>query len=486
MKRFLTLFILLSLCLNSHAELKLKNIFSDGMVLQQNSKVAIWGSANPGALVTVQGTCTMEIAKCTADADGNWKVYVKTGPGSYIARNLVVKSGKESITVKDVLLGEVWLGSGQSNMEMMMDGQKYGYSDCPVRDAMKYIASAPAREKIRMFSVPRKQTYEVQDDCEGSWKGADSETIPEMSATGYFFARKLNEVLDVPVGIILSAFGGAKVESWMPEDILAGYGDDLSKDKIEKTFFMNRPYMAYNAMLAPLEGYTIKGFIWYQGCSNVAQYEEYPTRLADMVARWRKDWGDDNATLPFYQVEIAPCEGGHPQKEGVSLASLLRQAQHEAAKIIPNGDIITTNDLMDEYEAWNIHPSQKEPVGNRLAYLALHNDYGFTSLPCHSPEAVSAKLRDDKGNISIQFDNLGRTGINRHTGIKALEVQDADGLWHSITEAQYSMFTGGFSINCEGITDPQAVRYGWGDFNPGNLTDVYGLGFVPFYLEISK
>lgn len=484
MRKLFSILALVLLCSTANATLTLKKVFSDGMVLQQNTSAAIWGTADPGATVSVKGSWAEKAVTVKADADGNWRVLLPTCSASYETRSIVVKSGKESVNVNDVLIGEVWFASGQSNMEMMMDGSQYGYADTPVRDAIKYIAGPAADDKIRMFSVPRKQTYDIQDDSEGEWRGANSETIKTMSATAYFFARQLNETLDVPVGVVVCAYGGARVESWIPQDILQTYPDeDLSKEHIEKMFFMNRPYMAYNAMLAPLRGYTVKGFLWYQGCSNVGKHEQYAQRLSDMVARWRKEWGDADASLPFYQVEIAPCLD-HPKAEGVSLAALLRQAQHDAVKVIPNSSIIVTNDLMDEYEAWNIHPSQKKPVGERLAYLALNRDYGFSAIPCYSPECTGASLMPDGKSIALEVSEVAPLGIDRHSDIKGLEVRDMYGNWHAVDKAQFSMWTKKLTVDCKDIEGPSAIRYGWADFMPGNLKNVYGMPFAPFCVEL--
>lgn len=483
MKKLLLIAALVASCVSARAELRLRNVFSDGMVLQQKSQAAIWGTADKGATVKVQASWSDTPVSCKADNEGKWKLTIPTPDGSYETRSITVTSGKEKITVNNVLIGEVWLGSGQSNMEMMMDGSEYGYVDCPVRDAVKYIAQAPADNKIRMFTVPRNQTYDIQEDVEAQWRGANPQTIARMSATSYFFARKLNEMLDVPVGMIVCAFGGARVESWIPQDILQTYPDeDLSKEHIDKMFFMHKPFMAYNAMLAPMRGYTIKGFIWYQGCSNIGKDQQYAGRLSDMVARWRKEWGDNDASLPFYQVEIAPCTQHSPLNQ----AAELRQAQHDAARLIPNCSIIVTNDLLDEYEKWNIHPSLKEPVGDRLAYLALNRDYGFTGIPCYSPEAVGATLARDGKNIVLELTEVSPLGVNREQGITGLEVRDSEGNWHKTSEVQFSNWTKQLTVKCDGIEGVTAIRYGWGDYAPGNLKNIYGLPVTPFNIEVKR
>jgi sialate O-acetylesterase len=342
MKRIFTV-LALALCFSmvSQAKLVLSSLCSDSMVLQQDSNAKIWGKALAGAQITVTPSWDGKAYRCKADSDGKWEVEIKTPKGSYKAYDVIVKGDGATVKIKDVLVGEVWLASGQSNMEMPMRG----FYNSPVENAYDYICAPAAKEKIRMFTVPIRQTYEPQDMTEGSWKGAEPSTVPEMSATAFFFARRLNEMLDVPVGIVSCAYGGARVESWTPKEILETYPDeDLSRETIEATMHYTRPYLAYNAMLCPVKGYTIKGFIWYQGCSNVGKHDQFVERMSIMVDHWRDCWGDDAAELPFYMVEIAPYR--YKPLQLVSYAALLRQAQHEAAKAIPNSGIVVTNDLV--------------------------------------------------------------------------------------------------------------------------------------------
>jgi sialate O-acetylesterase len=264
------------------------------MVLQQDSNARIWGKASAGVQITVTPSWDGKAYRCKADSDGKWEVEIKTPKGSYKAYDVIVKGDGATVKIKDVLVGEVWLASGQSNMEMPMRG----FYNSPVENAYDYICAPAAKEKIRMFTVPIRQTYEPQDMTEGSWKGAEPSTVPEMSATAFFFARRLNEMLDVPVGIVSCAYGGARVESWTPKEILETYPDeDLSRETIEATMHYTRPYLAYNAMLCPVKGYTIKGFIWYQGCSNVGKYDQFVERMSIMVDHWRDCWGDEDANF---------------------------------------------------------------------------------------------------------------------------------------------------------------------------------------------
>ena len=464
----------LVLCVSmvSEAKLVLSSLCSDSMVLQQNSDARIWGKASAGAQVTVTPSWDGKAYRCKAGADGKWEVEIKTPKGGYKAYDIMVKGDGSSVKINDVLVGEVWLASGQSNMEMPMKG----FFNSPIEGAEDYICAAPATEKIRMFTVPIKQSHEPLDEVESSWKGAQSSTVPQMSATAFFFAHKLNQVLDMPVGIIACAYGGARIESWTPKEILETYPDeDLSIEKVEATNHYVRPYMAYNAMLCPVMGYTIKGFIWYQGCSNVGKHEQFVERMQNMIGHWRSCWGDKDAALPFYMVEIAPYR--YVPQTPVSYASELRQVQHEAARVIPNCGIVVTNDLVMSYEKDNIHPTKKREIGDRLARLALNRDYGMTSIACYSPEATNC-VRLSNSELGVELSNCPE-GLNRNQEIQGLEVAGYDCIFYPVTFA-YFEYSKILRVRSEFVPYPMYVRYGWGDFNPGNLKNCEGLPVSPF------
>lgn len=479
-KRFITLALLLCMCIAAEAKLALSNLCTDGMVLQQKTEAALWGTTDPGAQVTVTPSWNGKAYRCKADADGRWTVKVQTPAGSYKAYSITVRGGGESIRINDVLVGEVWLASGQSNMEMPMRG----FFNCPVENAQEFVCAPAATDKIRMFTVPIRQTYDLQTEVESQWKGAEPSTVPEMSATAFFFAHKLNEMLDIPVGIVSCARGGARVESWLPKEILENYPDeDLSKEAIEAQSDYVRPYMAYNGMLHPVKGYTIKGFIWYQGCSNVGKHDQFPERMTTLINHWRECWGDTQAELPFYMVEIAPYR--YKPATSVSYASLLRQAQHEVAATVPNCGIVVTNDLVDSFEMDNIHPMRKQEVGDRLARLALNRNYGFHSVACYSPAAVKC-YRSAAGNeIMVELSHTPN-GLSRWMEIEGLEVAGSEGIFYPVEYAYFEWETRVLRIRSEYVFDPCEVRYGWGDFNPGNLKNSDGMPVSPFWVKADK
>lgn len=472
--------MMLAACIVSEAKIVLSRLVSDGMVMQQNTQAKVWGTATPGAQITVTPSWNGNSYRCKADSDGRWAVNVSTPEGSYKAYSMTVKGDGSSIRINDILIGEVWLASGQSNMEMPMRG----FYNCPVENALEYISAPAATEKIRMFTVPVKQSYEPLTEVEGTWKGAESSTVPDMSATAFFFARELNEVLDIPVGIVSCAYGGARIESWTPKEILETYPDeDLSRERIESMVHYHRPYLAYNAMLNPVKGYTIKGFIWYQGCSNVGRHEQFCERMSNLVNHWRECWDDTEAELPFYMVELAPYR--NKPATAVPYYALLRQAQHDAAKAIPNCGIIVTNDLVSSYEQDNIHPARKKEVGERLAFMALNRNYGFNRIACDSPEAVRCYRMQNSCELAVELTNT-HNGLNRWMEIEGLEVAGSEGVFYPVTYAYFEWEPKVLRIRSEFVWDPCEVRYGWGDFRPGNLKNVEGLPVAPFHIKIDQ
>lgn len=477
MKRIAIIFAALAVSFAGKAELRLPSHFSDSMVLQQKSDAAIWGWASEGAGISVK--FNGKTYKTKAGEDGRWEVKVATPEASYTAYQVKISGDGQTITLDDVLVGEVWIASGQSNMEMPMRG----FFNCPVAGSAAEYARRPNRNGIRMYTALVNRSYEPLDDIpEGrfiAWRGADSNTIKEMSATAYFFARQLNETLDIPIGIVAIPYGGARVESWLPEATVRSYGtESLTREAIEKLPEYHRPFVMYNAMEQPVKGYTAKGFIWYQGCSNVGKDKEFVPRMTDLISQWREDWG--NAEMPFYMCEIAPYNYG--AADDYSDAALLRQAQHTVAHTVANCGCIVTNDLVASYERDNVHPCRKKEVGERLALLALNRNYGCYNLPCDSPEAISMEKVGDE--LRVQLSNCEFNGLDRWMEIQGLEVCGSDGIWKPVETAMY-IWEGKFlKIGTEGIDGACQVRYGWGDFKPGNLHNADGLAVAPFWLKL--
>lgn len=449
------------------AKVTLPSLISSHMIVQQRSEVTLWGQTSRShQQVTVSASWSKDAVRtCRSDAGGRFSLTMSTPAAGYTPYTITFDDGEKTV-VSDVLAGEVWLASGQSNMEMPLKG----YDNCPVEGNIDDILNAGSYKGIRFFAVPKAQNYEPQEACGGSWKPSSVENTPEFSATAWYFATSLSRVLNVPVGIVDCSYGGSRIESWMPREVLEGYPDiNLSHEGIEKETAYKRPMLMYNAMFRPVRHYTFKGIIWYQGESNVGLQKDFVARLSRMVALWRDEMQQPG--LPFYTVEIAPF-----QDYGTS-GPFLREAQHIAARTIPNAGIVSTSDLVKPWEAHQIHPCQKRQVGQRLSLLALHNTYGYTSLPCEGPVYRSMQIKGNR--IELAFDNAGQ-GFSRISGFEGFEVAGADRVFHPADTVSLDWSTHHLIVGSTAVAAPVAVRYCFKDFSPGKLAGHYGLPVVPF------
>lgn len=470
MKKLLfTLFLLLG-ALALDAKVKLPALVGDNMMLQQQTDARLWGWAEPGATVRVTPSWDGQTVSCQADAQGRWLVSVKTPAASYTPYDITIDDG-EPLTLKGVLVGEVWLASGQSNMQMPLKG----FGGCCVKNGVDEVIRSADYPAIRFFTVSTEQAYELQEDCKGRWEVPSVHTSAEFSATAWFFATSLEKALRVPVGIIVSAYGGSKVESWLSREILEGYPDvDLSREAIERCDPpYERPLLMYNAMIWPIRNYTFKGIIWYQGESNVGAHKTYAQRLATMVDLWRGDFG--LGEIPFYFVEIAPYDYDSPVQDGKG--AYLREAQFKAQALIPNSAMVSTNDAVETYERHNIHPRNKDVVGHRLSYLALNLTYGLKQINCFGPQYKSWQA---KGNEAwVAFDNL-QMGICRNYDLRGFEVAGEDRVFYPADKVWLHWQTNEMVISSEKVPRPVAVRYGFGDFLPGTMIGGNELPTIPF------
>ena len=445
-------------------------LISDNMVLQQNADARLWGTADPGSTLSVTTSWDGKTYTTTTDRTGEWSLAVKTPEASYTPMSITFSDGTP-LTVNNVLIGEVWLASGQSNMEMPLRG----FGGCCIRDGWDEVAASRKwADKVRFFTVPLRQSYTPLEDTPGQWAVPSPETAADFSATAWYFATRLSEVLDIPVGIVSCAHGGARVESWLPREILETYPDVSLKEKdIEAMTHYIRPMMMYNAMFNPVKNYTVNGIIWYQGCSNVGADETYADRLATMVAKWRDDLGTGER-IPFYAVEIAPYDYDGTQD---NMAPYLREAQWKAIDMIPNSGMICINDLVEPYERFNIHPADKKNVGHRLGNLALNRTYGKTQFPVRHPRYKSHTV---KGNeMWVALDDLDM-GICRNYDIQGFEVAGADRIFHPADSVWLHWQTNELVVSSDKVPTPVAVRYCFRDFLPGTLYGGNWLPLIPF------
>jgi sialate O-acetylesterase len=455
MQTFLSLLSVAVLGFSARAEIKLPAVFSDNMVLQQQSQVAVWGWAKANSNVTV--TCSWNNKNYSAKSDGNgyWKVKVQTPAASYTPYNVSVTDGKP-VVLKNVLIGEVWICSGQSNMEMPVKG----FFNQPVEGGPDAIAHSNNRG-IRCFTVKKSSTATPRNDCSGTWEMANAQTVPDFTATGYFFGRLLNQALDVPVGLLHTSWGGSRIEAWMTPESLK----DIPEKPVPATDAdikspNGSPAVLYNGMIKPVAGYGIRGAIWYQGEANRDEPALYVTMFDRMVRAWREIWGAGE--FPFYYCQLAPYNYGGGLNSGY-----IREAQSKGM-LTPNTGMAV---LMDADSPSCIHPPKKKDAGERMALWALAKTYGMEKIHYRSPEVKSVNI---EGRIVIiDFDLFGSTtGLTtKGKDIRNFKVAGKDKRFHDATAALSGNKVYVFSPN---VKEPVAVRYCFDDVAATELFTVEG------------
>ena len=485
---------------SAHAELKLPAILSDHMVLQRNNPITIWGWADAGAPVEV--SLDKQTKKTKADKDGRWSVELKAlkagGP-----LTLSVRSGQETRQVSDILVGEVWVWSGQSNMAWPVSASV---------NAEQEIAAADFPQ-IRLIEIPRQARPEPQEDVMATWAACTPETVKAFSAVGYFFGRELHQELNVPIGLIGSNYGGTPAEAWTSRGTLEAHDSleplldrwaamrnswDPAKAKadyeaalanwqaaaekakaegkpaprqpqppIDPSLHPHSPSGLYNAMIAPIEQFTIAGAIWYQGESNVGRAYQYRTIFPTMIRDWRDKFGQPK--LPFYFVQIAPFNYG---ANSVACAELW-EAQLLTMKKLPNTGMAVINDVGDLKD---IHPTNKQVPGHRLALWALAETYGRSDLVHSGPVYTKAQFKG--GKAIVHFDHIG-SGLATLDGAAPshFEIAGEDQQFHPAT-AKIEGKT--IVVTSDAVKEPVAVRYAWIGTAEPNLINKDGLPASPF------
>lgn len=411
-KVFISLLSLLATSMVALAQLSLPNVFSDNMVLQQGKNVTLWGEARPAAKITAK--FADQKVTTVADANGKWTLQLAPMEASAEGRKLVVTSGREKVTYNDVVVGEVWLASGQSNMEYSMGNHPHyvrptrGDRDKLMKEY--YEADAPL---VRVLYVNRKILHADTLPTKG-WKRVTPENVKPVSAAGYFFAKELADSLQVPIGLISTSYGGSPVEAWTPEEAYRE-SELFAGDMDENGNYKGVPVgNRYRKFMAPLVPYTLRGFLWYQGEQNltVGQTDTYTAQQMLLVDSWRKLWGEDD--LPFYYVQLAPYAYSQQRTiiEPRTWDELPRfwEAQ-KAALAQPHTGMITTLDLVDD--VMDIHPPYKWIVGHRLADLALSKTYGRKGIVTEGPVFKSFTIEGKR--VIVEFDNVG-SGLKTPTG----------------------------------------------------------------------
>ena len=461
--------------------LRVAHIFSDHMVLQRESFVPVWGWGEPGKTVTVEpswcegGGVTAKVAK-----DGTWCLNIETteagGP-----HTVTITSGNETITLKDILLGEVWVCAGQSNMEMPIGGFGFQLVEGARNAALKAGTYA---DKVRIIDIKTPRCYEPVDDIDASWKRASVSACVGTSAIAWFFATALADNLDIPIGIIVNPWGGSRIEAWMTREAIDASGitteERAAIDAVEEHLdrWPETPELIWNGRMAPIAGYRAKGFIWYQGCSNMDQ-ECYDKLQTAMVKLWREAWTvrgmpDMPEEMPFIFALLAPYE--HGDMNGRKRPHFI-ESQLRSLKTIPESYAVCTETLGD---LGTIHPAKKKEVGDMMALRALqsvyHQNLGFD---IELPELQSVEyLEDGRAKVTLTHVWSNLQNITAR-GITGFELAGSDRVFH-LADAEVDWDGSTIYVKCADVPKPVAVRYAFRNWMGANLQTSMGIPVPPF------
>ncbi len=452
--------------------LVLSHLFSDHAVLQQQTQAPVWGWGDPGKKVEV--VWDGQTYRTTVQADGSWRVSIPTGKADGTNYTLTVKSGKETLTVKDIVLGEVWICSGQSNMEMPVSG--FGFQE--VEGATEAIMAAPeTASQVRVFDIKTPKCTEPQADVDAAWAYTDGAVTAKTSAVGYFFARRLTRSLGVPVGIIVNAWGGSRIEPWMTREIIDGAGlteqelKDLYAVEEQPDRWPETPELIWNGRVKPIVGYAAKGILWYQGCSNMGQPHCYDKLQKAMVQMWRKEWGRE---LPFIFTLLAPHD--HGDADGRWRPFFVENQLH-TEEILSQSFAICTETLGNKV---TVHPSQKKEVADMMVQRALQNVYGiYSGVSIELPRLQSVEYLEDgtaKVTLTQVWSNLMSISAREIVGF---ELAGEDRQFH-LAKAEVDWDGNTILVSCPEVPKPVAVRYGWRNWMGANLQKSNGIPVPPF------
>lgn len=503
-----TLYVLSVLCpMAAFAEIKLPALFSHGAVLQRDRELTVWGWATPQQQVTVR--FAEQQAQTQALADGTWSVKLPALPASAEPSSMQVSEGNAApVVVNDLLVGEVWLASGQSNME-------WGISASRTED--QALAQAAALPQIRMIKVPHRVTHQRQEDFSGNWQQATPELVKHFSAVGYFYARQLHEALHVPVGIINSSWGGTRIDPWLAEEGFAGVpelaemaqtrlaqlpGTEAYQQAFQQYLTQVRQWCdgaeaatkahqavaempkapallplqshagMYQAMIHPLRRYALRGFIWYQGESNNGEGMLYYHKMRVLIDGWRQQFA--MAEAPFYFVQLAPYTYKNNKLPEIWVAQ-------QMALRIPHTGMAVTNDIGHPTD---IHPRNKSEVGRRLALWALDRTYGIKQAVVSGP--LYRACRADGKHLRVSWDHVG-SGLVARDGkpLSHFEIAGADGAFHPAV-AEIDATGKEILVSAEAVPAPQQVRFAWSEIAEPNLMNREGLPAAAFHSEQLK
>lgn len=446
----------------SHPYLRLPAAIGDGMVLQREKPVRIWGWSEPRTRITVTAQWSADTLRTTVGGTSRWSVELKT-PAAGGPYWITITANDVTRRIEDVLIGDVWLCSGQSNMAL---SPGTGARDSIAPDEFS------RDDLVRLFKVPRCASDTPQDDVPGQWARCDDENLQWFSAVGASFGRRLASELHIPIGLVDSSSGGTAVEAWTPSDIILSNPAFVEgHKKLPAGAWDTGIGTTYNAMLHPLLAMCFAGVIWYQGEANVPNCMLYRELLTGMIGTWRGKFGYD---VPFYLIQIAPFSGYRRTYGFEGGGSRVRQAQLETAFSVPDCGVICIDDLTDH--VGTIHPPHKHAVGRRMAHYVLADRYGFRETPHRSPRFRSVEFRGTKAYVD--FYDVGEGLEIRNDRANTLEICGRDRVFvpaegridHQKRLVVYS----------PEITEPVAVRYSFRDDAVGRLFSSEGLPVFPF------
>ena len=467
-KSLFTFILILTTFFQNFAQVKMASIFTDNMVLQQKAKVPVWGWSQSNKTVSIKTSWDNQNYSAKANNDGKWKVFVNT-PKAGGPFQININDGKD-FTLKNVLIGEVWILGGQSNMEMPMKG----FRSQPVLGSNDAIVNSK-NPNLRLYIVPRAREYKVKENSKtSSWKQAEPESVSNFSATGYFFGKLLQEMLDVPVGLINVNYGGSNAEAWMSRKELEEFGGIALPETKDSAKVDNRTATAlYNGMLHPMIGYGIKGTVFYQGESNYDRPDQYEKLFPTLVKEWRTEW--QQGDFPFYYVQIAPYNYAQlpPYRAGGKFNSAyIRDAQRKALVKIPNSGMVS---LMDIGEENCIHPMHKKEGGERLALMALAKTYGMKGFGFESPLYDTLGI---EGNIvTLKFKNVKNGFTTFGKDLINFEIAGKD---QYFVPAKAEINGNEIVVSSPKVKEPVAVRYAFKDFIVGELFSTEGFPVSSF------
>ncbi len=453
--RFITGVLVLFVALPCFSQVRLPSVLSSGMVLQQNDSVALWGWSQPAEKIFIKTSWNNRTDSVVGDNGAHWKIKIKT-PAAGGPYSILLK-GNNTIELTDVLIGEVWVCSGQSNMEM---NEGWGLPD--VRSDLTTCEN----RGIRFFTISKSTSVYPQEDCNAKWVNCDSNTLKSFSAVGYYFGKKLNKELNVPIGLINASWGGTPAEVWTPADQVNNDPElKSSSDKLQEyAWWPRRPGATYNGMLSPVINFSIAGAIWYQGEGNTSAPTTYSHLLNTMIDSWRKAW---NKNLPFYYVQIAPFTYGTTHAGDLIREQQTRTLQHG------NVGMAVITDLVDD--TTDIHPKNKHDVGYRLAGWALAETYHKPTNAYKSPVYKNIEIRKDKAVIS--FDNAPTGLMIKGKKIDAVEIAGEDKVFYP---AEAKLDNDKLVVFNKTIKQPVAVRFSFNNAAVGNIFNKEGLPVCPF------